>query len=124
MTISMILPILFSTVAMAGNTKLDKNSVELANVLVQPEVRECIESAIKSHKLYMDMLSVSEVEIYQTSEPLLPGLADRQINHYIIQARSAADTGNNMIEPITVKFHIEVDSGTGVLSYRCSSNIQ
>lgn len=125
-----LLTLSVSSLAFGQSTKLDTTSVVLADALVKPEVRECIDSVLLANDVTNGSdgtFSVKEAETYTAEEPLFPGSNSPEIQtvtHYILKARAYSQPKTGSSKTIRIAFDIKITSGTGVLSYGCSAQVQ
>ena len=126
--ISVLVMLSMSSFAFGQSTNLNSTSVGLADVLVKPEVRDCIDSALLANDVTNGSdgsFSVKEVETYTAQEPLFSNSAQMQsVTHYILKTRASSEPKGGPSKRIGIVFDITIASGTGILSYNCSAQLQ
>lgn len=125
--ISVLVILSVSNFAFGQSTNLDATAVSLADVLVKPEVRECIDTTLLANDVTNSSdgsFGVKEVETYTSQEPLFLNSAQMQsVTHYILKTRASSKPKAGPSKRIGIVFDIKIASGTGVLSYDCSASI-
>lgn len=126
--ISVLVMLSMSNFAFGQSTNLDATSVGLADVLVKPEIRECIDSALLANDVINGSdgsFSVKEVETYTAQEPLSSNSTQMQsVTHYILKTRAFSKAKAGRSVRIGIVFDITIASGTGILTYNCSAQLQ
>lgn len=117
--------LLASSMASAQTSKLEKNIVDFARIILTADVQECMNSFLDNHNIERTetyRFYLNNVDTFTTTEQLKGGLT-RTATHFILNGSGSARVSEGVLKRVGIKFNIEASTVTGILEYECSGEL-